>query len=535
MDNEVSSRYETYLLRIGSEVVLMFVSFLLSASFIFPLVALAGDYPLNIRETLAGSENWETIVYSSLKLPISDNWVVLTTKQSKKWHVSSEAGVATLLDEVTQLTPAIDQTTGQPTWGTSHVNLLQPIQTSHFYLEGLFEKEQGFTFRILNGNRIEAVNLTGDTHVIFLPSFSSPADLIPVKSQDLNIWTAPLGQAKQALAATIGLSKPDVGYLHHDLTRTIIVVADVSFPERHLEALQASLLDWNKALGVDLFKLKNVRTPIDVADCLSSRKLCIDWKGSAEIPWTGISGSTIHSFDPVSGLILGGVVTFTNGAEESTLNNSPAEVDRQFLLGDIDSNWVARIFLRKSEFASYRHPLPEIAIQSILEHEIGHYNGFAHNFLGSLSGTVDKPSATIMDYFPFPGIKNLKIGRFDQEVINAVYKGATPTNEFQACSDFERSGYKTIQKVAKCNAFDFGEPVNWYSTLANLSANGVFGKLEGDPNDFLYYLGAFLSKDGGATEEEQKRVTEFLCSKADAIIAIKTELLQQWAVNLSCQ
>src|SRR4051812_42362325 len=74
------------------------------------------------------------------------------------------------------------------------------------------------------------------------------------------------------------------------------------------------------------------------------------------------------------------------------------EIDRQFNSGEMNATWIAQVYLKKAEFSSYRHPRPDLAIQSILTHEIGHFNGMAHNFAGSLAGTLSSPSESIMDY-----------------------------------------------------------------------------------------------------------------------------------------
>jgi hypothetical protein len=449
--------------------------------------------------------------------------------------VASHSCVAQSLEEITQLSIGFDQVSGKFLWQSEKIDLGGIVRTAPFYFEGNSEQIQGLTFRSIGKNKFEATNVSGDTHIVFVPSFSSNADIIPVKFVGLNVWTAPLGHAKSAIENIMLLSKPDVAYLHHDLSRVITVVMDSSFPSEHLSALKDSLSDWNKALGKKIFKLSGAKVSVDTAECLSSRKLCVKWTGSSVIPWTGVSGSTVHAFDPETGVILGGVITFSNGVDEKTLRGSPAEIDRQFISGKIDLSWIAQIFLRKPEFSNYRHPMPELVVKSILEHEIGHYNGLAHNFAGSHSGTVAEPSATVMDYFPFSAIRNLKIGTFDHEVIKAVYSGVAPGPSFEVCTDFEKDGFPGIQpKIAACNAFDFGEPVLWYSSLGDLSSNGVFAKIEGDPHDFLYYLGSFLSLGGKGTLDEQRRVREYLCAKKDLTTAISQELNHQWGVPLSC-
>jgi hypothetical protein len=178
--------------------------------------------------------------------------------------------------------------------------------------------------------------------------------------------------------------------------------------------------------------------------------------------------------------------------------------------------------------------MPGLAIQTILEHEIGHYNGFSHNFAGSNRGTEKKPSGSIMDYFPFPGIRHLAFGQYDREVIGAVYQGITPSNDVPVCSDFEKDGLDGVQpKIARCNAFDFGEPISWYQLLANSSPSGVFTKID-DAHDILFYLGAFLAKSSGVTHEEVSQVSQYLCQNGGELPQIIQEVERVWKTVLTC-
>lgn len=188
--------------------------------------------------------------------------------------------------------------------------------------------------------------------------------------------------------------------------------------------------------------------------------------GSSSIPWSGVGASTASTFDPQTGKIVGGYITFENPADASALQNASIAEDRRVRDGSFTYDWLASTYLRKAEFLNLRSPIPELIVESILLHEVGHFNGLAHNFKGSLDGTVTAPSRTIMDYVPFPAVGHfIDLGDFDYQAIDLVYR-STPLNaRYRFGGDYE-SISSNPSRYANANSFDIGDPVDWYLALS---------------------------------------------------------------------
>jgi hypothetical protein len=489
-------------------------------------------YPAEVRSLLAKHPVWVTVVYSAKKIPDRDG-LYLSVNQSKKWSVHLNGNVAQSLDETTELSLSFNPTNENVSWSREHVDLHESISSKPFYFEGNFENAPSYQIRFLSGDRFEIVSTPSQTHVVFVPEWSAKDLRYEARFKHVNIWTAPLGPARSGDEIWQKLDKPETVYLHHNLSNPVRVLVDTSYPQVHLKALQDSVNEWNSALGRDLFQLQSTPIKLDLSDCFSSRTLCVKWEGLADVAWTGVGGSTSFSFDPESGEILGGVIEFKNTAKNS-LVPTPGDYDQRFVSGEIDTQWAAEVFLKQSEFARYRHPLPELIVKKVLVHEMGHFNGFAHNFEGSLHGTIQNPTETVMDYLPFSAIRDVSIGSFDRQMILAIYSGTPPTSDYRFCSDVERDGVSgRYPKKAECNAYDVGDPVNWYMMLADMGSDGVFTKLP-DLRSPLYFLGAFLREDGNSTLGSQSKVRAFLCKNPENRKRITDELMKQCNVELQC-
>jgi hypothetical protein len=492
-------------------------------------------YNSEILRILERHPYWETIPFSSIKLPGGID--ALTPKQFKKWKLISKSGGPSNLEETTQLSFKFDETSQAVLWSSEQIDLSGAIDLTPYYFEGMFEKKPDRTVRVIDEDRFEIISIESGVHVIFVPASLVTGNLFKAKFENIGAWTAPLGQFKEVTQALLYLTKNDIAYIHHDLDKTKLITVDESFPKVFIPSIQRSADNWNRAFGKNFFRREVEIKAIDVSDCLSSNRLCFNWKGPAAIPWTGIGGSTMASYDPDSGEVLGGLVTFTNGVDESKLQTTPGNYDREFVSAKFDKDWVASVYLQMETFLNYRHPLPELAVQTILLHEIGHFNGMSHNFLGSNSGDVQFPSESIMDYLPFPAIRNIGLGKFDHQLLDAVYRGIRPDRNYHWCSDYEKDGspgYKA--KLANCNPFDLGDSADWYRLLAEKSKYGVLTKIPLNSNlSFLYYLGEFLTPNGGATVEQNFRVKTYLCSKNEILDQILKQLSDVNKVTLICK
>jgi hypothetical protein len=75
-----------------------------------------------------------------------------------------------------------------------------------------------------------------------------------------------------------------------------------------------------------------------------------------------VGGSSQHTFDPETGSIKGGLVTFTNSANGENLKAAPVEDVEKMKNGSGNLNWMASVYMRANEFIGYAHPVPSLSV-----------------------------------------------------------------------------------------------------------------------------------------------------------------------------
>lgn len=484
----------------------------------------ATSFSAEVLSILKKHRRWQTITYSSqsaMGIPY------FQVSEQKKWEVLLKNLEPVGLQEITSLSvqPLNEETLH---WSSQSVDLAQPIDMAEFYFLG-FQAGPTKTIRILDDNRFEIISSDNVYHVVFFPEVEA-SKTSKVIAPDIGVWTAPLGPAKQATRDILQLEKEDVAYLHHDLRATHTVNVDPSFPLSHLAALQESLNKWNQALEKEYFVLRNSNAVLNWSDCLSTKRLCIRWSGAEAIAWTGVGGSASFTFDPESGVIVGGIISFMNSSPEVALKDTPVSISDVFRQGEFGLDWIAKVYLQRDLFASMRHPMPELVVENILLHELGHFNGFSHNFAGSIAGNPQKISESIMDYFPFSAVRRNALGDFDIQNLRAIYSAQIPNDDYLFCSDNE-----SFLGVAACSPFDLGNAADWFITSAEASTERAFAIFPGSGKSVLNHLGQFLIPAGRALESDRDKVTRYLCSAyPNQLNQIKETLFKEQAAELRC-
>lgn len=190
--------------------------------------------------------------------------------------------------------------------------------------------------------------------------------------------------------------------------------------------MRRALNKWNVALKSEVYQLNLQRESVDAIDCMTTRSLCFKREGREDnLGWIGWGGLTGLNFDPLSGEILGGLITIQN-LSEGGLIPTPPQVLKDINAG-LTVDQVIQIQLRKEEFKKYAHAFPEELIEYVILYEIGHANGLKHDFRGSLSGTPNHPSDTVMEYLPFIVAPKLNyLGAKDLERLDVEYGRKAP-------------------------------------------------------------------------------------------------------------
>jgi len=232
------------------------------------------------------------------------------------------------------------------------------------------------------------------------------------------------------------------------------------------------------------------------------------------------------------------VITISNSANPDNLKQSRPDAIQKVKDCSADLNWMASVYMRMSEFREYLHPEPSTIVQYLMLHEMGHFNGFSHNFVGSQNGTAQNPTDSIMEYIPFSTlVKPLKLGKLDHDLINLVYKHIQPPQDRPFCSDFDSTGGlpPNIRKEkANCNTFDVGDSAEWYILLSKYGEDGIFSNDPTGGVSLLTKLGRFLLAESGATEKQQQRVSEFLCGLKNDREKITNNLAEKLGTELRC-
>lgn len=313
-------------------------------------------------------------------------------------------------------------------------------------------------------------------------------------------------------------------------SRVFKVLFDVSFPQQYISATMAALGKWNTAFGYQAFpsvyQIKNV----DPSECYVTQTLCFRWKGSPVLAWSNLGGYSDASYDPLSGEVIGGIISISNEAD-GDLTPTSADLKTKVKNDELSLDDIAELYLSRSKMLKHKHPFPEDIIGSFMIHELGHFIGLAHNFAGS-NGWVSRSAAkTAMDYLPFPAINfhSANVQEWDRWAIEARRKNQQMPIGFEFCSDDE--GDQVILSLAgrfenpHCKKEDLGSPIRWALALAEKSPQGLLGDDEtlsglGKRFPILRHLGIFFfDKKPGAPGYEES--LDYVCKNKTPLVELK--------------
>jgi hypothetical protein len=416
--------------------------------------------------------------------------------------------------------------------------------------------------------------------VIFLPvpnDYQVATDQTP--KRPIGVWTTPFGPEGEIyghLRRTLAAENEELSdefdetseqftmdwegrYLHHDLKakRRILVTYDDTVPVPFRASLAAAVKSWNDTLGGTHLQLEDKPQKIDVAECLSGFRLCVSWRGSAELEVSGASGFTEIAFDPLTGLITGGRIFVVNDG-----SGELKDPDKQFMARFAEPKLedVAAFVLDAKLSLGVRHPYPVEYFKYLFAHELGHFHGFGHDFTVEGGTSLKQPARSIMAYPVFPLAHRMTAPTaLDKERVATVYRGASLRADARHCSTVEALGPVTgatgMRRVEGCDIYVVGEPAEWYLTLAREGRFGVFtdypelsqwsddmretyrGMLErGDtaPLNVLTHLGNLLAETGPSGDAGRKKIRAYLCGLRQERMAITAQLRDFHDVTLTC-
>jgi hypothetical protein len=437
-----------------------------------------------------------------------------------------------------------------------------------------------YAYRDIDGRRFQLLVNGGRLRIVFMPA---PNDYATARSPnglpDTGIWTTPFGaeseiltQVKRALIAEGQEVGPDEGvFLHHDLSvrRQVTVVMDRSFPPAMAAAATRAAAQWNRGFGRELFRVDSRARAVDPAECQTGFKICLEWVGPADLPFTGANGYTNMAFDPQTGLIIGATVTIVNDDVQPPLAPMAAADRQKVTARRLDWDWIAGAMHRYGEWNRVRHPEPVAEVEYLLLHEFGHASGFGHNFYLTGTTTPAQPVSSVMSYPPFPvGYLATYLGASDLARLAVVYgkgdkggdKGAALPPPYCSTIDamIPRQDKQGIyRKPPNCDLFTLGDQADWYIRLARHGRFGVFTgypdlshlseelkavydeeaeKKRLPPLNLLTRLG-FILGDASADRRnaaERARITSYLCSLTSLRAAITAQLETYHRVTLRC-
>ncbi|MGE3263313.1 MAG: zinc-dependent metalloprotease [Bacteriovoracia bacterium] len=458
---------------------------------------------------------------------------------NRRWIVDG-SGSSLKLIEQSELSLSQDCATKKYTrWGSAKLELSGSVRPMDFIIGGpdfcAPTKPAAFTVTFLGEDRFVIKPAEAGIAVLFFPAQNLAVRGSKKILDAVHVFTAPVGPT--TLGSSTGLEIPRSDYFHHDLSRPMPVVLDKSFPDAFLAILESSLSKWNAALGTNFFRLQAQKEEVDPYDCLSSRKLCFLWNGSTEISFLGAGGITGMVFDPISGQIQGGYI----GIDADSRENLPAvPLTPEILKFESEQASVedaAVLFSRRDELAQFRHPKPSWQLGYVFTHELGHFNGLGHNFLGSYRGSSFHKTDSVMDYAAFSAVdsKSSELGKFDLEAVALIYKNEKPGLDYLYCGDDE-SNLEGVSKNPNCNKFDLGRPDRWFITLAKIAPEGVFAKHPRFEGINLDYLGSFLEANKpGVMAGQTDNVQGFLCANYSADRRVYEYLQANNAIRLECR
>lgn len=508
------------------------------------------------------------------------------TSVIKRWEVQEKSGRALRLKETNtsslfgemshmlrgdRTRPRVDLT------GEIDLDDFLPVPGSALHASRAYATDQ-YTFKDIDGRRFEILVNGGIGRIVFAPAANDYFH--PQARKDtpyVGIWTTPFGAESELLEHfknVIAKEKPKLAesvedketrvYLHHDVTvkRKVHVVLDRTFPEVFRPAVNKAVKKWNDAFRKDLFVVDVKSKSIDYGDCLTGFQICLRWLGPPELAFTGANGYTELSYDPQTGLILGGVISVINDDIVLPLTDL-APPERQRVLADkLDWDWVAASMLRYHEFDKKRHPLPAPYVEYLVLHEMGHMNGFGHNFYTRKETDADHPVSSVLSYPPFPvGHRANYLTDSDRRRLAMVYRpdqaGAVPGY----CSSLEAMAPEMgedgiYRKSSNCDVFTLGDPADWYLRLARHGRFGVFtgypdlSNLSDDlrrvyrdaarrrrlpPLNLLTRLGFILGDSDQANLKSREAIEKYLCAQTAERAAVTAQLKEFHRFDLKCK
>jgi hypothetical protein len=409
----------------------------------------------------------------------------------------------------------------------------------------------------------------GNLH-IFRKRNPLPAMAVVTPAQrKLNMFVAPFMMADDVKAGFAPIAVDDMplpAYAHHNTSVAKDVLLDKDFPDALIANLEKSLDSWNQLLGVQYFKIRKAGRKLDKVDCMTLSSVCVFWNGSdRDISAAGIGGMALSSYDPLTGVVDGGMISFMNlAAGGTTPTGMPPQALSDMLTGkSVDGRAAAEWQYKTTELGNYRHPAPEMVLSYVMIHEFGHYLGLRHNFAASVYANP-RVTTSVMEYPPYALRSGLAggIGSFDVATINAIYgrgggdgeetqfcsdKDATPAADPRAATDPRFEGQ--ITKMAPCVRMDYGDPVQWWIDIALAANEGTLADIPGSEfmkmmmlftpvktvNNGAEQLGFFLRPGSGATPQQAEKARAFLCSRPAAEkAAVAEQLARDMGVALRC-
>ncbi len=194
--------------------------------------------------------------------------------------------------------------------------------------------------------------------------------------------------------------------------KTIVFSISANTPEKYRELVKSGVLYWNKILGANAIRVKQLTDKADTAPAFDKNIIqWVDYDGS------GAAFADMH-IDPRSGEVTSAQVFFPSAFTESlvpkrvrlnaTRVDSPAKVFRVGLKGftsarvcnrQIDKD-LANIDLSDVSAEAMDKALRDY-VYEVIAHEVGHVMGLRHNFAGSLASNYDwdQRKDFVMDYY----------------------------------------------------------------------------------------------------------------------------------------
>lgn len=557
---------------------------------LLPLVVLSAcahfstieQVPNHFRSRLARHPYWVTV--ASFKnppgvFPPSETLVI------KRWEIRERGGRALSMKEAAssslfgemrhalrgeEVRPRVDLVNG------IDVDAFLPAPGSALHAAKPYASDD-YVFKDIDGRRFQILINGGLGRIVFTPTSNDYFHPSATKDQPyVGIWTTPFGAESELLEhfkKLLAKENPKFAekvddqearsFLHHDVTvaRQIRIVIDRTFPEPYRAAIAKAAKKWNAAFKKEIFVADAKAKTVDYGDCLTGFTVCLRWIGPPELAFTGANGYTELSFDPLTGLILGGIVTVINDDVTLPLSDLPPGERQRVLADKLDWDWVADAMLRYHELDKMRHPLPEPYVEYLLLHELGHMNGFGHNFYTRKETDADHPVSSVLSYPPFPvGHRANDLTASDRRRLGLVYRpaeaGATPgyCSSMEAMAP-EKGDDGIYRKPSSCDVFTLGDPAEWYIRLAKHGRFGVFtaypdlSNLSDDlrrvyreasarrrlpPLNILTRLGFILGDGDQANAKSREAVEKFLCGLEKERLAITAQLQEFHRFDLQC-